>query len=453
MKKWYKIDYMTKIQRLLLFSFLLIVFLIIGPVTVFYSQGYRFDFQERKIVQTGGFYFRISPTSSEINISPLNNKTIQKTTHFFFGTAFIENLLPNRYDVEVKKDEYHSWGKNLEVKEGFVTDVKNVTLIPKNPEFITLKSGIDDFFSLSEKNSLILRSENNLNIYNTRTGLERNILSIDENIEIINFNLSQRWNKLMLNTNNGYYLINVAQYTEPLLIDIPEKSKNVVLHPQNEQKIIFLNGNEVFLHDIITLESEAIIENVISYNIRGNDILWISNDGFLNIGLEDYRQMNRAPLTINDANNYQIYFLGSEIMVRENNTFYLLENQEFIESFESPFDPILSPDGQKILNYNSHEIRIFFLSDVIDQPQRARKDNVFLTRFSGEISNIHWYTSHYLIFTIGSEIKIIEIDDRDHINLIDLENIDNSKIYFNFSDKKVYLLRDSEILSSKRLIP
>ncbi|MBZ1356190.1 MAG: hypothetical protein KY054_00225 [Candidatus Nealsonbacteria bacterium] len=445
---------MTKKQRFILFLALLLTFLIIGPIAIFYSQGYRFDFQERKIVQTGGFYFRISPKSSEINISPANNKIIQKTTDFFFGTAFIKNLLPNRYNIEVKKNGYHSWRKSLEIREGFVTDIKNITLVPENPEFITLKSDVNNFFPLPEKNSLILKIGNNLNIYDIRTGQERTIFSANEDIEIIDFNFSQRWNKLILHTDKGYYLIDITQSIEPSLINVPQAAKNLIMHPQNDRKIIFLNENNIFFYDLVTLEIELILEEVITYNLWGDSIVWMSPDGFINIGIEeDYRQINRIPLVVDENNNYKIYFLGPEVMIRENETFYLLDNQEFVEVFESPFDPILSPDGGKILNYNNHEIRVLFLTEVIDQPQRNRGDNVFLTRFSGEINDIYWYTSHYLIFNIDSEIRIIEIDDRDHINLVNLDVIENSKIYFNFNDKKVYLLRGSDLLVSKRLIP
>src|SRR4030042_5390440 len=104
---------MTKKTRTILFLALLFIFILLAPSIIFYSFGYRFNFETKAIVKTGAFYFKVLPKSAQISIVPLDNKgnfieekrTLKKTD-FFFGAALIENLLPKKYQVEITKDGF-----------------------------------------------------------------------------------------------------------------------------------------------------------------------------------------------------------------------------------------------------------------------------------------------------------------------------------------------------------
>ena len=144
---------MTRKRRLLLFIILLILFLLVAPSTVLYSFGYRFDFDTKKITQTGGFYFKVLPKSAQVYI----DKKLSKRTDFFFGAVFINNLLPQKYEVEIKKDGYHSWKKTLEIKEKQVTDAKNVVLFSQNPELKALSQNVEEFFVSPDQKKMILK--------------------------------------------------------------------------------------------------------------------------------------------------------------------------------------------------------------------------------------------------------------------------------------------------------
>jgi len=47
---------MTKKTRTILFLIFLFLFLLIAPSAIFYSQGYRLDFENKKLTQSGGFF-------------------------------------------------------------------------------------------------------------------------------------------------------------------------------------------------------------------------------------------------------------------------------------------------------------------------------------------------------------------------------------------------------------
>lgn len=127
---------MTKRSRTILFLTCVILFLITAPVLTLYSQGFRFDFKEKRLVQIGGISIQASPKQVEIYI----NGKLKGKTDFFFGTSLLENLLPQKYAVELKKTGYFPWKKNLPVQEGLVTEIRNVYLFPENPGFVSLNS-------------------------------------------------------------------------------------------------------------------------------------------------------------------------------------------------------------------------------------------------------------------------------------------------------------------------
>ena len=67
---------MTKRTRTILFSICAILFLLIAPSVVLYSQGYRIDFESKRIVQIGGFYFKVWPKNAQVLIDgKLEKKT------------------------------------------------------------------------------------------------------------------------------------------------------------------------------------------------------------------------------------------------------------------------------------------------------------------------------------------------------------------------------------------
>ena len=100
---------MTKRTRTILFLICFLLFLLAAPSAILYSQGYRLDFENKKLTQTGGFFLKAEPKQVEIYI---DGKLVKKTD-FFFGSALIENLLPKRYKIEIKKEGYHPWEKKI----------------------------------------------------------------------------------------------------------------------------------------------------------------------------------------------------------------------------------------------------------------------------------------------------------------------------------------------------
>jgi len=452
---------MNRKKRLILLILLAISFLILGPSIVLYSQGYRFNFQERKIVKTGGIYFIVSPRGVNITIKhPDSNTIIRRTTDFFSNVAYIENLLPRTYNIIISKEGYHNWYKSLDIREKFVTDLKNITLMPQNPSFNILKRSISDFFPLEGRNDLLIKriSEENkltLHLYNMRSGIETMIFSSEnESLDyFINHRLSD---KLIIKTKENTYLVDINKPEEVLPLNLPDGATNLFIYPREKNKIVFLKNGSIFFYDTELQELGSLVSDVLTYKINDNgDLFWISNKGYFYSNIINPQRISQISFNIKENKNYEIFSPNSsKLMIRENNIFYLLDrdNREFRKIFSSPYIPIKSPDLKKIVHHTDHEIEVFFLEEENDQPRRKQGENIFLTRFARKISNLNWITSHYLLFNIDSEIKVIEIDNRNNINIVNLANFKDPKIFFNYIDKRIYLLSEGNLWSSERII-
>ena len=147
---------MTKRTRTFLFFACSIAFLIVTPTVLLYNQGYRLDLSTAQITKTGAFYFGVSPRGSDVFI----NGQLKKRTDFFFGSALIEELLPGNYLVEIKKEGYFPWKKNLEVKAMAVTEENDVVLFPEKTDFQIFAKGVERFFpSPSGKKALLQKKD------------------------------------------------------------------------------------------------------------------------------------------------------------------------------------------------------------------------------------------------------------------------------------------------------
>lgn len=463
--------FMTKRTRTILFFICSVLFLVIAPSIVFYCMGYRFDFDSKKIVQTGGLYFKVWPKGVQIYI----NGKLEKRTNFFFDSALIEDLLPKKYEIEIKKLGYHSWKKTLEIEEKKVTELKNVFLIPKNPVFNELTKNVDSFWPSRDGKKLILKEITeeswSLKILELGRGIKTYLFDEKDlkkekgaSIEILDLKFSQDSKQILLKIEESgvekYFIFSIEETPINLiLLDFLGKDiRKISFNPRNPQTVFFSNGNGLFEADFLKKEKGQILKKLITYEISEGNIFFISDDGFLfktDLSGIIPERLNSEAIILNDKAKYQIHPGGKEIFLLENDVVYLLDKDS--EKFEKLFEGIenfeIFADFKKAFFSSKHEIWILFLEEILGQPPKKAREKLFLTRFSEEIDKGFWYTSHYLIFNAGPKIKVAEIDDRDQINIVDLVEFTEPKIFFNRVDKKLYVLTENNLWVSKKLLP
>src|SRR3989344_3724451 len=115
---------LTHKKRQILFWFSIIFFVAILAPIFLYSFGYGVG-PGLKIQRTGG----IAITASIANATVSTGSFRKKKTSLLTKNTLIKNLVPAEYPVEVKKEGFWEWKKNLSVLSEKVTQ-RNILLIP-----------------------------------------------------------------------------------------------------------------------------------------------------------------------------------------------------------------------------------------------------------------------------------------------------------------------------------
>ncbi len=447
---------MNKKIRSFIFFSLVVIFLIISPLAIFYSQGYRFDSKNFRVVQTGSFYFKVTPRSVDIKIIEDKNDSIamKRKTDFFFGTSYVENILPGRYKISVGKDGYHVWEKTLEVREKLVTEMKNIVLIPTDPIFSIVGGKTSNIFPLSGKREMAVKEINdkdgwNLFLYDPVGGGSTQIISSqelkEEPIDVISF---YGRDEVLLKINSGWVIID-TQNEKSYSIDGKE---GLFLDPKRVDSVLYLEENRLISFNYLKEETQLIAKDVISFTIRENgDIFMMMKDG----SFAQNNQTLRIPrFTISEDSNCEMRLLDLELFVLKDDTLFFLDRKEslFKEISNSSHLPIFSPDKRKAAYFNDHEIYVIYLDNITDQPKKSYGESSFLTRFSETIKGVDWLTDHYLILSVGDSIKIIETDDRDQINLVDFAILPDHKSIFDQYSKRIYVISNNNLFVSRIII-
>ena len=181
-------------KRFFIFIVFIVVFVLFIPVVVLYSTGYRLG-QGFSLFPTGGIYVFYGETGAKVYL----NGTLSNQTSLFERGIFIDNLKPEKYQIEVTKDGFLPWKKTIDVRgkkvgEAYPYLVPSIISTSSIPKFITLSSGgsmtnslytsvVDLFASSSTSTSSltkkILQSSTTTTIVSTSTALIRRDVSID----------------------------------------------------------------------------------------------------------------------------------------------------------------------------------------------------------------------------------------------------------------------------------
>ena len=464
---------MSKKTRTIFFLICLFLFFLITPLVVLYSQGYRIDWDSKKIIKTGGFYFNVWPAGAQIFL----DGKFQKKTGFLSNYVYIDNLKPKEYKIEIKKEGFFPWQKNLEIKENLVINFNDIFLIPENPKYTTLSQNTEDFFFSPDGRKVILKERTekgwNLKIIELDINLKSGLFSGFESpeIELSDLKFSADSEKILFTTKEkekqrSWILELESPFQEKMPADLISldflggKASDTSFNSDDSKKIFFVKENNLFEANLSNKEisSRPVLINLITYEISEGNLFWLSKNGFiLKTGLngEIEEKLNFEPLSIKEGEKYQIYIKNPLIFLKEGDTFYIFNSDSQILEKLSDFakELKLSPDGRKMAYFNNYEIWVLFLEKNEGQPKREFLEKLFLTRYSEKIGQVFWYTSNYLIFTVGNKIKISEIDNRGNTNIYDFSEFNSPKIYFNQFDKKLYFLSEGNFFSSEKLLP
>ncbi len=451
---------MEKKTRKIIFILGLLLFFIIAPLLLLYSQGIRIRFGEQRILRTGGFYFNVLQNSAGIYL----NGSLQEKTGIWGNSVLIRNLSPQKYDIEIKKTGYFPWQKTLEIKEGEVVQAKNILLIEEEVQFKVLRRNVEDFLVSEDGEDLLLKESNEEGwrflLLNLLTSREREIFSEREfegKVGITPVAWHEQEKEILLESDNTeiqkFFILNYDFLPEKQLFNLTLLGdiKKISFTPAVKGEVLCLRGNNLIRKNFDGNQREEIfLPGVAWFEIENGNLFWLSDSGFLlKSGFNGERKeiLNKEPLSLRQGENYDIRAWKEEVLVSTPEGLYLLrEDGKLNKIFEEVRGLEISPNLAQATFWQENEIWLL-------KESKGEKVTLFLNRFSKSPQSISWLTPHYLLFKLGDEIKITEIDNRDYLNMVNLGEFKNPEIFFNQGDKKLYILSENILYVSEKLVP
>ena len=420
---------MKRRTRTILFAFFLFLFLVASPAIVLYSQGYRFDMEAKKIVKTGGLYFKVFPKGAEAKVGEGD----ARKTDYLTGSFLEKNLIPGAYEVSIKKEGYHSWEKTLEVTEEIVTEAKSVVLFPLEPSFTDLFEDSQAFFVSPDGKKVVAKTATeegwSLKLYEPESGIKSLLLKekdyFPEGAEFLRFEFKE---------NSKDAVVSVAE---------KEQAKNYIF--STDRLPISLKEEESQIpYGAAFKETEG---KAYSLDYSG----YVTEKGSSQEGII----LNKNPFPVKQETEYEIFIANGYVFLQEEKELFWLKPG--VESFENVFSGTegikASPDKKKIAVFSNSEIWVIFLADATEQPFRKAEEKIFLTRVSERIKSVFWLNNDYLVFNSNGSVKITETDDRGKINIIELASFESPEISWSVSGKRLYVLTENVLKESEKLIP
>lgn len=473
---------MTKRTRTFLFFGLAFLFFLTAPSVALYSQGYRMDWEAKRVTQIGALSFKVSPPRAEVSV---DGKAKEKTA-FLFGTALVENLFPKQYLVRVEKERYHPWEKILEVQPKRVTEAHNITLIPADVRTRALVGDVDRFWAAPDGKKAIFQKKSPertwaLTVWNFETGVEYAFFEPASRKQLL---LDVAWSpdgeKVLVHLRDGEEIRNFVQEVDrerlsPVGFSNPaslvkyeleflgQNVRNIRFSPANDQTVYFLSSTPgaSALWEANYMEGQMLsraANNVVTFAIEGDAVYWLGEKGLLLRkvigGAASAESLNVISFPLRAEIEYEILPLQGRIFLRETEKVFLLDAQtgEFKEIQEGFSHMLASPDGRKIALANNSELWVYYLENQQEQPQRQAGDRIFLTRFSQKVENLSWLDSHHILFSVGNTIKVTETDNRGGLNIADIAVLPSPILFWDDEQKILYVLSEGTLYATEKLI-
>lgn len=425
---------MTRKTGRFLFAFFVIIFLVVGITAVLYSFGYRINFENLSVQKTGGIYIKTQPRNVIIKISDQNRKEkiYPDTSSIIQSGTLIQNLLPKTYKVSINKEGYNSYLKTLKVSPSRVSELLNITLIPKTivPAPLISVRGETIIDSADNAAKFIIQNEKTGIYYLYNTNDPSKALNINalysnikksakiKNIAFIPF----KPDSLIIEDSSGLEIFDTTRSTLTLLVKKP------VLWTLKNSSIYFVKTSEDIKNPIPILSSYNLVFQK-ETNLIEIPKSTLTGDTFTAIKASS----GNDKVALQDE-------LGSLYLFNQTE-----KNFKKIASNVKSFD--FSPSNE-LLAYlsESGQLNILFLKDYNGEIARKSGDVIKLDLPDKElIKSVVWHeSSFHLLIEYPQEIDFTEVNNLPPLNTYKILN-GAGKFFYDLKDNGLFFIKDEKL--------
>ncbi len=464
-------------RTVVFFLFVATFFVTTGSV-LFYAYGYRFSIERGIFIYTGSLSLKtnIETVAIQIDGAPIPEKKLGLLNN----SIQIAGLNPGEHFVEVSAPGYLPWSKKIVIQSGLTTEFWNIFLSEENYEQTPVLATEQTIKMFPAPNGLFATVKKN----DTRYSVEVLDIGAEENEEVFatteavflpalesNIEWSPESHKLIIPlTKEGqpFYVITTLKTNESIILNDVVENGGPVSAPRwdatTRDFLFFLRGDTLYRLDTQNLNgtgvapAEVVTEHISAYELSGDNLYFLDSlDGIVyKINGHGDRDTPKAittlPVTINPQSPYSlIVYDDTRLSVIEESTgTFTVFNKKASPTLRTLGTGVkslqYSDDGKKLLFFTDNEISVYFNQDWEAQPARAKDSIVQVGRFSLPIKNVQWSEDYeHVLFSLGKNVKMIELDNRDRRGISDLLTLENPPLQLlsRFGTDTLYVVNET----------
>lgn len=260
----------TRPWRLAFLSLFIAAFLIISPILVLYSSGYRYDFVNGIIQETGAISIDILPKNATayLNDAKLKSKIPIR----------LKNLAHGKYKIRLSAEGYYDWEKEVVVENKQTVYIKEIKLIQKSEPQKISDNKIDHLYLSDNNDYLIYQTRENppsfwLKNLNSNSEIQITTGTLNKNYQV---NWSNQKNNFVTIVSNDLSEIYVLNATEPKkLWNLTKEEKNKITkikwNDTAQPELFYSTKNQLTVISASTKQKSLIGKNIF--------IDWFVEDG------------------------------------------------------------------------------------------------------------------------------------------------------------------------------
>ncbi|MBU0577695.1 PEGA domain-containing protein [Patescibacteria group bacterium] len=253
--------------RILAQVFSIAIFVGVFLFSLFITYGYRYDFEENQVVQTSVIDVCMAPKQADLYLDDefYSSKACDKIFGLNLGT----------HSLEVKKDGYFSWNKNIYLDNEKVSLYSQILLIPKPEYYMTtvLEEGVEQVW-VSPNQSRYAAYDKAFDVIKIFSASGSATIFLETPAEIMDVVWVDN-NNLVTDTTDGRYEVNVNKGDWQL-------ADEVSYHPRTIESDLIIKGNELWVMDgdeeIFITRYSGVIESAQYFYNESNLLITTEND-------------------------------------------------------------------------------------------------------------------------------------------------------------------------------
>ncbi|MBU1177735.1 PEGA domain-containing protein [Patescibacteria group bacterium] len=454
MKRW---------KRKIFFILAIIIFLLVSPLAILYTSGYRYDFADKSLKKIGMIIVKSVPEEADVHLNDqyMTNKTPYKET----------SLFPDTYNIKITKEGYTTWEKNLTVESKLVTWISKARIFKLKPptRILVEQPQIADYSLAPDYKKIVLTVPQ-------EEGSELWLVNIDDlhqeklfPLESIPVNQQKgslsniRWSpdsrKVLFNLTTGdnthHWIVNTTKLTESIFL--PNTNlQQLIWDTQDADFIYYLDNNNLTSVNLAQLNKTVVIaQNVVSYDLASRSIFYLKRElegkglAIFNITKnQNERDYEPSPISQLPGDNYILKVSPSEklALLADNKSLFLSDGQEFKKLKDRVVDFDWTEKNDGLVFCTENEIWYYKVEKdekLNSHPQYNLNQVNLFTRYSTKIDLAIWHPDEeHIIFATNNKLYIKELDSRDKANsaelAVDFPSDDQQKVWFDKKGQKIY---------------